>query len=483
MARLLDHYLRTASKAAGQEGPVAGDAADHEAAVQWLHTERVNLLRAADVAPAAPVASGISAHRQLPMDIAEFTGRATELRTLLRHAERADGAPVSITTVEGMAGVGKTRLAVHAAHEFAHRGWFDDIQLWADLRGFDAELPPVDPATALESFLGLLGVPRQYVPAGLEERSALYRDRLAGKKALILLDNAASASQVRPLLPGDAAASIVLVTSRRALTELDGAQTIRLSTPNTDDAVALLARIAGHERVAEEPDQATRIAELCGRLPIALALAARQLRSRPQWTLEEFADRLDEAGGRMNRLSGKDTVRTTFDLSYRALEPESARLFRGLGLHYGDECCVGAAALLAGTTRERAVDLLDNLVDENLVHEFIPSRYRMHDLIRGYARERAHEEESPARREAAVHRLLAGYLHTAAAARAAVDPHARLVPVDDIDVDRSVGAGVSHQGRRHGLVRAGAVQPRRGCTHRGRPGPARTSHGVLPWYC
>lgn len=389
------------------------------------------------LAPASPVASGISAHRQLPMDIAEFTGREPELRALYRHAESAAGTPV-VVAVEGMAGVGKTRFAVHAAHELAHRRRFDEIQLWADLRGFDPELPPADPSKVLESFLGLLGVPRQLVPAAQEERAALYRDRLAGKKSLILLDNVESADQVRPLLPGGAEASLVLVTSRRALTDLDSVQPIRLSIPSTDDAVALLARIAGDERVATESDQAARIAELCGRLPIALALAARQLRNRPQWTLEKLADRLAAEGGRMNRLPGRETVRTTFDLSYRALEPDARRLFRRLGLHYGDECCVGAAALLAETDLVRAEDLLDELVDENLVQESTPGRYRLHDLLRGYARDCANHEDSAADREAAMRRLLAGYLHTAAAARVAGDPHARPVPVADIDLDRPV---------------------------------------------
>lgn len=390
------------------------------------------------LAPAAPVAtSGISAHRQIPMDIAEFTGREAELRTLHRHAESATGAPVVVTALEGMAGVGKTRLAVRIAHELAHRGRFNEIQLWADLRGFDPELPPVDPATALERFLGLLGVPRQHLPDGLDERSALFRDRLAGKKSLVLLDNAESASQVRPLLPG-AASSFVLVTSRRSLTDLDGAHTIQLSAPNTTDAVAVLSKIIGQERTAAEPDQAARVAELCGRLPIALSLAARQLRKRPQWTLEMLAERLTAAGGRLNRLPGKDTLRATFELSYRALRPEAQRMFRRLGLHYGDEYCIGAAALLSGTGREQAEDLLDELLDENLVYECMPGRYRFHDLIRGYARECAHDAESEAERAAAVHRLLAGYLHTTAAARDACDPHARPVPVDDIDVDRSV---------------------------------------------
>lgn len=383
------------------------------------------------LAPASSVVSGISAHRQLPMDIAEFTGREDELRTLYRHAENAAGTPV-VVAVEGMAGVGKTRFAVHAAHELAHRRQFDEIQLWADLRGFDPELPPTDPSRVLESFLSLLGVPKQLVPAGRDERSALYRDRLAGRKALVLLDNVESADQVRPLLPGGGAASLVLVTSRRALTGLDGVQQVRLSTPSTADAVALLATIAGSERVAAEPEQAVRITELCGRLPIALALAARQSRNRPQWTLERLADRI------ANRLPGKETVRTTFDLSYRGLGPRARPMFRRLGLHYGDECCVGAAALLAGTGTEQAEDLLDELVDENLVQESTPGRYRLHDLLRGYARECGSREDSPAEQEAALRRLLAGYLHTAAAARLACDPHARPVPVDDIEVDRSV---------------------------------------------
>ncbi|HEV7650297.1 MAG TPA: BTAD domain-containing putative transcriptional regulator [Actinophytocola sp.] len=364
------------------------------------------------------------AYRQLPMDIADFTGREAELSQLYQRIEQASGAVV-ITAVAGMAGVGKTRLAIHAAHELVRRGRFDEIQLWADLRGFDPGSPPADPSGVLAGFLGLLGV--RQVPADLAGRAALYRDRLAGRRALVLLDNAAGEEQVRPLLPGGPGC-LVLVTSRHTLSDLDGAMAVPLDVLSEPDAVAVLERIAG-ERVAAEPVAAARVATLCGRLPIALTLAAQRLRHRPVWTVRDLAGRLEAAADRLGELHGRSrAVRAAFDLSYRMLTDDARRVFRLAGLHPGDEFDARSVAPLAGLPPRRAAELLEELVDEHLLQEVTPGRYRPHDLLRLYARERAQAEEPDA--GAAVRRLARWYLHTAETAARVLDPDRREVALD-----------------------------------------------------
>lgn len=381
------------------------------------------------VAEPAPVA-----YRQLPMDIADFTGREAELSQLYQRIEQAGGAVV-ISAVAGMAGVGKTRLAIHAAHELVRRGRYDEIQLWADLRGFDPGSPPADPSGVLAGFLGLLGV--RQIPADLAARAALYRDRLAGRRALVLLDNAASEEQVRPLLPG-APGCLVLVTSRHTLSDLDGAMAVPLDVLSTADAVALLERIAG-ERVTTEPAAAVRVATLCGCLPIALTLAAQRLRNRPVWTVADLAGRLEAAADRLGELHGRSrAVRAAFDLSYRMLADDARRVFRLAGLHPGEEFDARSVAALAGLGPRRAAELLEELVDEHLLQEVTPGRFRQHDLLRIYARERAQAEEPAA--GAAVRRLARWYLHTAETAARVLDPDRREVALDPAERPADVPA-------------------------------------------
>ncbi|MEV4753516.1 BTAD domain-containing putative transcriptional regulator [Micromonospora sp. NPDC049559] len=358
----------------------------------------------------------VRAPRQLPMDIPQFTGREHEIGQLEAIAklvpERlSDGSTGTVVcVVEGMAGVGKTRLAIHAAHRLVGQGRFDEIQLWADLRGFDPDRRPADPAAVLETFVRLLGVPGQQVPDSLEARAALYRDHLAGRRALVLLDNAASEEQVRPLLPGSATC-FVLVTSRHHLTGLEGALPLPLDVFTPREAVDLLARVAGHQRVAAQPEQAARIAELCGHLPIAVTLAARRLQARPSWTMGELVSRLDVADQRLGQLSaGRQAVQATFDMSYQALTPPQQGLFRLLGLHPGDDVTAEAAAALADTSRHEADGLLEALLDEHLLQQSTPDRYRMHDLVRLYARDLAQREEPGSRRDGSLARLLRHYL-------------------------------------------------------------------------
>lgn len=363
-----------------------------------------------------PEPAPVSAYRQLPPDLTEFTGRAAELQALHERLPSATsaGTAVVISSVEGMAGVGKTRLALHLAHQLLAAGRGTEIQLYVDLRGH-ADAPPADPAGVLASFLLLLGTPGDQIPADVSGRAALYRDRLFGRQALVLLDNAASEEQVRPLLPAGPT-NLVLVTSRRSLA-LDGAQVLPLDVFPPEDARDLLALIAGPERVAQDPAAAERVAQLCGRLPLAVSLAARRLRARAGWRLADLADRLADAGDRLSELAaGSRQVQAVFELSYQALPDDARRMFRLLGLHPGQDFTDESAAALAGVTPVAARRLLDRLVDEHLATMVTGERYRLHDLLREYAGELAGVEEPEPARRAAVGRVLDYYLHTTARA-------------------------------------------------------------------
>ncbi|MBY8885768.1 tetratricopeptide repeat protein [Streptomyces sp. PTM05] len=320
---------------------------------------------------------------QLPTDLATFTGRREELAHLLAAATRpCDGGgarTVVVSAIEGMAGVGKTRLAVHAAHQLVRAGHFTDVQLYVNLRGFDAELPPADPSTVLEAFLRQLGVPARHIPAARDERAAMYRDRLRDRDALVLLDNAADEQQLRDLIPAGPGC-LVLITSRRSLVTLDGAAPHQLDVFTEADSLALLARIAGHERVAAEPKAAARIAEYCGHLPLAVSLAAARLRSRPTWTLRHLSDKLQ--AGRLAALrSGDRALRQAFHLSYQELDEPLRRIFRLLSHHPGPDTTPGQVAALADIPAEEAEDALEELQDEHLVTQPTPGRYELHDLL------------------------------------------------------------------------------------------------------
>ncbi|GAA3776211.1 BTAD domain-containing putative transcriptional regulator [Plantactinospora mayteni] len=395
------------------------------------------VLRQEVTRPAGTGPAPVSAHRQLPPDMADFTGREAELRTLWSALPQPGeaGTTLVISAIEGMAGVGKTRLAVHLAHQLVRSGRYVDVQLYVDLHGH-ADEPPADPATVLASFLHLLGVPGAQIPDGLDARAALYRDRLHGRQALVLLDNAASDDQVLPLLPASPT-SLVLVTSRRMLA-LDGTHTLNLDVFTAQDAHALLGRVAGERRVAADPAAARRVADLCGRLPLAVVLAAHRLRSRPAWTFSDLAARLDAEGSRLGELAvGSRQIRAVFDLSYRALDPADQRLFRLLGLHPGDDFTAESAAALAGVAPPVARRTLERLVDEHLVTPVTADRYRLHDLLRDYASTRARTDDGDGGTGAAVDRILTWYLY---AAHAAVR---RLLPLN-VEVVLDEGARPSH---------------------------------------
>ena len=356
--------------------------------------------------------------RQLPAELATFTGRREELTELMKLVGGADdghsaAAPhtVVVSAIEGMGGVGKTQLAIRAAHDLVRAGRFADVQLYVNLRGFDADADPADPADVLDSFLRQLEVPARRIPADRDERAAMFRDRIAGRDALIVLDNAADEAQVADLIPADPRC-LVLVTSRRNLAGLDGARLFRLDVFPLRDALDLLARVVGDERVAAEPEAAVEVVRLCGLLPLAVSLAAARLRSRPAWSLERLATHLRDSGLDAVR-AGSRELRPVFDLSYRELPAAAARAFRLVSLHPGRGFTTGAVAALTGTPVATARDALEALVDENLVEQRTADRYELHDLLHVYALERAETDESEAERDEALARLLSWYQHTA----------------------------------------------------------------------
>jgi tetratricopeptide (TPR) repeat protein len=363
----------------------------------------------------------------LPPGLAAFTGRAGELDRLRRVLSGAmrDGVVVT-AAIEGMAGVGKTELAVHAGQLLAREQPFDRV-LFVNLRGFhpDPAQPPADPAAVLDGFLRLLGVSGQKIPHDLDARAALYRRLLAGTRALVLLDNAADADQVRPLLP-EAAGCPVMVTSRRGLAELHPATRLTVDVFTPDEAVRFLVRSAAEVPVGDDPGAAARIAERCGRLPLALGLVAGHLRAKPGWTLTDHADWLDQRHGDRRLDSG---VELALRVSYQDLPVDRRRLLRLLALHPGHDVDAYAAAALAGSDLEAARSQLRHLCGDHLLQRDVPDRYTFHDLIRAYATTRAHDEDRLPDRRAALTRLFDYYLATTATAMNTLHPaHAHLRP-------------------------------------------------------
>ncbi|MEU7872385.1 BTAD domain-containing putative transcriptional regulator [Dactylosporangium sp. NPDC049140] len=349
---------------------------------------------------------------QLPAAVRGFAGRAAELDAL-----DAFDAQEGVAVVSGTAGVGKTALALFWAHRAAPR--FPDGQLYLNLLGFDPAGAAVRPGDVLAVLLEALGVPAQQLPNQQPEREELYRSVVAGRRLLIVLDNARDAEQVRPLLPG-AGPSLVLVTSRDRLATLTG-HAISLGLMTTGEARDLLRRRLGETRTAAEPDAADDIIGLCARLPLAMSVAAAQAVARPGVALHRLAAELRDAARRWHVLNGGDPVsdvRAVLSWSYRALGPGAARLFRLIGAHPGPEFGVAAAASLAGVPPATATDLLGELVRASLLAEPEPGRFTLHDLLREYARELAARDGD----DGAGRRVLDHYLHTAIAAALAINP-------------------------------------------------------------
>ncbi|HEY7146153.1 MAG TPA: helix-turn-helix domain-containing protein, partial [Streptosporangiaceae bacterium] len=358
-----------------------------------------------------------AASRTLPRDIAGFTGRQDELGQLMaRWAQAAagdGGGVVSVHAIGGMAGIGKTTFAVHAAHQLA--GGFPDGQFFLPLHAHTPGQRPVDPADALASLLLTAGVPAHQIPPGTDARAARWRDHSAGKKILLVLDDAAGHQQVRPLLPGTPG-SLVLITSRRRLAALEDAAVVSLDTLTPHEAAALLARLAGRADVTASDAGVGELAGLCGYLPLAIGMAGRQLAHHPAWTPAGLAAELAEASDRLELMAAENlSVAAAFGLSYADLDDGQQQLFRRLGLHPGPDIDAYAAAALDGTPLDTARRGLQALYDQHLITEPTPGRYRFHDLIREHARTLAAADD-PAARDAAATRLLDYYLHTARAA-------------------------------------------------------------------
>ncbi|MFB6891462.1 BTAD domain-containing putative transcriptional regulator [Kitasatospora sp. NPDC056327] len=394
-------------------------------------------------APAPVPRTAVPRPAQLPSPIATFTGRGTELGALDAFAEAAvppagpgappAGTPASrICVVSGSAGIGKTTLVVQWAHRMRDR--FPGGQLYADLHGFSTE-PPLPPHAVLARFLRALGVPGEQVPSIPEEAAALYRSLLADQRVLVVLDNARSAEQVRPLLPG-APECVTVVTGRgglAGLTARDGARRLVLDLMPPPDAVALLDRVIGDGRARSEPAAAAELADVCGRLPLALAIAAGRLAERPGRTVADHVAELRDTEDRLTALAidgdAGSAVRAALDLSYHALPAAARALFRLLPLAPGPGLDAAAAAALRGGRVAAVRPVLEQLTAAHLLTHEGGDRYRLHDLLRLYAAERAAAETDPTVRTAAGERLATWYLHHADAAARLLTPHRRRIPL------------------------------------------------------
>jgi len=374
---------------------------------------------------------------QLPADIADFTGRDEQVKRLsdLLSGTGATGDPgaVRIAVVAGSGGLGKTSLAVHAAHRVRRR--FPDGQLYVDLLG--ATAAPLLPGDVLARFLRDLGVDGRDVPVDEDERAARYRTTLAHRRMLVVLDNARDAAQVRPLLPGSAS-SAVLVTTRNRMPDLASTKLVDLNVLDDDEALKLFVKVVGEERAAAEPEATAELLDACAGLPLAIRICAARLVTRSGWTIRAMAGRLTDEHRRLDEMRAGDlAVRASFEVSFTSLPPSTdkkgidpALAFRLLGLWQGPSISAAAAAALFGVPEYSAEDALEVLVDTHLLESVTTDRYRFHDLLRVYAAERAEADLPAAERDAALTRLLTWYMRTADAAASAVSPHRYNIPLE-----------------------------------------------------
>ena len=390
---------------------------------------------AAAAGTGAPGALTLRVPRQLPATIAGFAGRESELAAL---AQILDGAgtrtagTVAISAIGGTAGVGKTALAIHWAHQVAGR--FDDGQLYLNLRGYGPVGSPATPAEAIRALLAALGVPPERIPPGLDAQAGLYRSLLADRRMLIVLDNARDEQQVRPLLPAGGGC-LIIVTSRHQLAGLaasDGARLVTLDVLSPGEATEMLTIRLGAQRAAAEPEAVGEVVRLCARLPLALAVAAARAEARPGFPLAAVAAELRDAHGRLDALDVGEpaaSVRAVFSWSTQQLSPAAARMFRLLGIHPGPDITASAAASLAGLDPHQARPLLRELSRGHLLTEHTPGRYVCHDLLRAYAADQAHATDTDSDRHETTARLLAHYLHTAHAGALLLKPTREAVTI------------------------------------------------------
>jgi DNA-binding SARP family transcriptional activator len=358
--------------------------------------------------------------RQLPAGGDAFTGRQPALariEELFGKAGGSAGRGMVVCSISGMAGVGKTALAVHAAQRLAGR--FPDGQLYVSLHGATAGLRPLPPLEVLGRFLRALGSDPAAVPTDLEEAAAVFRSKVAGRRLLLVLDDAAGAAQVAPLLAASPGCGM-LVTSRRILSALEGASHLQLDVLNPDEALELLGRLAGQQRVAAEPEAAAEVARCCGYLPLALRIAGARLAARPAWPVWALAERLADQERRLDELELAEAgARASFAVSLEQLrrggdpvDRAAAEAFELLGMLDGPEAGVPVVARLLDRSEDAAERALERLVDAQLLETHTPGRYRLHDLLQLYARERARQRHpEPAR--AASTRALGFYVATA----------------------------------------------------------------------
>jgi DNA-binding SARP family transcriptional activator/tetratricopeptide (TPR) repeat protein len=370
----------------------------------------------------SPIARPIPA--QLPADLRTFTGRVDELDHLLAPAtggEEDRPSALVISAIDGMAGVGKTALAVHAAHRMAQR--YPDGQLFIDLHGFTQGVPPVEPAEALDRILRTLGIAGDEIPRRVDDRAALYRSTLAGRRMLVVLDNVATESQVQPLLPA-APGCMAIITSRRHLGGLDDVRPLSLDILAQDDAMTLFIRTVGEDRLAGEPSTLIAdVVELCGRLPLAVRIAASRLRARPKWRLSDLSSRLRDERRRIFELEvGERSVAAAVGLSYEQIPARHKRMFALLGLHPGSDIDMYAAAALTGTEAREAGRVLDDLLDAHLLEQPRGDRYQFHDLVRAHASHICGNEIPEEERNSALGRLFNHYAYTSTAAMDAAYP-------------------------------------------------------------
>jgi DNA-binding SARP family transcriptional activator len=375
---------------------------------------------------------------QLPADIGDFTGRAVlvdHMCAMLAARQGDNPGAVPVVVVAGSGGLGKTSLAVHAAHRL--RKQYEDGQLYVDLLGATSQ--PQSPADVLARFLRDLGVESSQVPADAEERAAMFRTRLAGRRVLLLLDNARDAAQVRPLLPGSSACAVI-VTARSRMPDLASTQLVDLEVLDDDESLTLFTKIVGEKRAAAEPESTAQVLVACAGLPLAIRICAARLAARSRWSIQTLAERLRDTSRRLDELRAGDlAVRASFQVGLSSLqrlhgETDPARVFGMLGLWRGPFISLQAATALLGESAERVDEVLEVLIDACLLESPAADQYRLHDLLRVFAAEKAREREIQDARAPSLTRVFQWYLHTVDAAAQMISPYRTRVELGPVPV-------------------------------------------------